>query len=261
MKRELRVRTAINRDRQRADDGMLFAYEMIKLVSCNCTGYVDLHRVDPVQKQIVAEQLAALLGRGLPGSAKTEDSRSQRCLKPASESPKGTRSGGMLDTLPTDASVAGRSFAFDPGVGSVELNALYQQVFDDFLVRSGVSTGTVKLNRLFAATQAMYGGYLVHCFQKPATDRPYYPFLLTEAGSVFVLSCTDPALKKQVQPVIESWMYHGLPLPSWAADRYGNDWRTCPFVPENGFGEIMASGVPGNAQPEEKGFEVVPNAI
>ena len=261
MKRELRVRTAINRDRQRADDGMLFAYEMIKPGKLNWHGYVDLHRVDPVQKQIVAEQLAALLGRGLPGIGKTKTHAASAVLSPHLNRRKAQdQEACWILCLQTPALLVD-PLRLHPGVGSVELNALYQQVFDDFLVRSGVSTGTVKLNRLFA-TQAMYGGYLVHRFQKPATDRPYYPFLLTEAGSVFVLSCTDPALKKQVQPVIESWMYHGLPLSSWAADRYGNDWRTCPFVPENGFGEIMASGVPETLNPKKtKGFEVVPNAI
>jgi hypothetical protein len=37
----------------------------------------------------------------------------------------------------------------------------------------------------------------------------------------------------------------GLPLPVWALAEYGQYnrelWETCPFVPENGYGEIAVN--------------------
>ena len=41
------------------------------------------------------------------------------------------------------------------------------------------------------------------------------------------------------------WMSGGLPLPKWALAEYGQYnralWENCPFVPENGYGEIAVN--------------------
>ena len=62
-------------------------------------------------------------------------------------------------------------------------------------------------------------------------DR-YEAFLVTTEGSIFELS--GPAA---LQADFERFACNGLPLPeSLPADR--RDWRHCPFVPENGYGEV-----------------------
>lgn len=93
----------------------------------------------------------------------------------------------------------------------------------------------------FFASQKMVGGYPVHRFKK----QNYYPLYLTNAGSVFVLTTTENT-KKAAEEKLKSWKQNGLPFAKWALDQYGSsqrrpDWRCCPFVPENGFGEITVN--------------------
>jgi len=94
--------------------------------------------------------------------------------------------------------------------------AYFQQVF---------GSGCTLFN--FFAMQKMLGGYLQ---RRRNANAGYYPYFLTTAGSVFVL---DGADCEKLQKTLAT----GLPLPSWAGA--GSEaWHTCPFVPENGFGEI-----------------------
>ena len=55
---------------------------------------------------------------------------------------------------------------------------------------------------------------------------------------MFVFDVTDQT-KADVK--VDNWLKHGLPLPDWAENLYGNNWQTCPFLPENGFGEIAVN--------------------
>ncbi len=46
---------------------------------------------------------------------------------------------------------------------------------------------------------------------------------------------------------IEKWSKTGLPLPKWANEKYrrddkaGNHWSNCPYIPQNGYGEIAVN--------------------
>jgi hypothetical protein len=87
----------------------------------------------------------------------------------------------------------------------------------------------------FFARQKMWGGYLVKQYT-PAD--PYYPYILTEAGSVFVLRAKeqerDTARKK-----LQELERNGLPHPEdIKREQTDTLWKHCPFVPENGYGEI-----------------------
>jgi len=101
-----------------------------------------------------------------------------------------------------------------------------------------ISGGTFELKRFFAA-QKLRGGYLGKRFR---INKKYYPFFLTNAGSVFVLKLKDPT---KAEKFGKTWQHCGLPTPDWAFERYGRssnerlDWQKCPFIPENGFGEII----------------------
>lgn len=74
----------------------------------------------------------------------------------------------------------------------------------------------------FFARQRLAGGYQGMRFRRD--HSVYEPFLLTEPGSVFVLS-GDAGGR------LASLVRSNLPLRD-----AGLDWKTCPFVPENGFG-------------------------
>jgi hypothetical protein len=101
-----------------------------------------------------------------------------------------------------------------------------------------ISEGSCKLIRFFAR-QKFAGGYQAqYSFQ--LHDR-YYPFILTEAGSVFVLKILDEAKAKSI---LRKYKQDGLRLPPDIAARIPDkaaQWKSCPFVPENGYGEIAVN--------------------
>jgi hypothetical protein len=72
----------------------------------------------------------------------------------------------------------------------------------------------------------------------------YRPWLLTEAGSIFVLQATDTADVEDIKTMLKLWQSQGLPLSLSTIEWYGlggdkqQHWQYTPFVPENGYGEI-----------------------
>jgi len=111
------------------------------------------------------------------------------------------------------------------------LKKLYRDYWDH------VFNGSVSMKNFFA-TQELQGGYLGMRFFK----NHYHPFYLTSQGSTFVFSISDVAdenEKSTINKIINKLTTKGLDLPTWAKKYYGeNPWQLCPFVPENGYGEI-----------------------
>ena len=90
--------------------------------------------------------------------------------------------------------------------------------------------------KTFFASQKLQGGYPGMRFMK---DH-YRPFYLTSAGTTFVFTMANEKGEK-VWDILKEQRRTGLKLPEWAvADEwYGKtSWKRCPFVPENGYGEI-----------------------
>ncbi|NTV47058.1 MAG: hypothetical protein HGB11_11175 [Chlorobiales bacterium] len=102
-----------------------------------------------------------------------------------------------------------------------------------------VTEGSCEMIRFFAR-QKFAGGYQAkNSFQ---LNDHYYPFVLTEAGSVFVLNIRD---SEKAEDDLQKFKLSGLPLPSDITELIKKRipdgieaWRACPFVPENGYGEI-----------------------
>lgn len=80
----------------------------------------------------------------------------------------------------------------------------------------------------FFAAQRLAGGYLAMRRRAYGPQR-YQPFVLTEPGSVFLL-------EGDVAGNLAHFARTGLPVPPLGGRQV--DWRSCPFVPENGFGAI-----------------------
>lgn len=102
-----------------------------------------------------------------------------------------------------------------------------------------ISDGLFTLKN-FYASQRLMGGYLFHRYEE---SSQYYPYFLTEAGSVFVLNA-NMDMKEEAEDLIRKWLSNGLPLPKWAINKYKSDkpiWDVFPFVPENGFGEVAVN--------------------
>lgn len=230
--RELRVRTAMSRATRRAKDEDLFAYEMVVPAGCHWLARIDLSQVPAgATRQAVEMQLRSILSHGLHSIGKTKvdaDVGVEAQIAPAYPSNASPIDGLWVVTLQTSALLCDPkelNELSDEG----ELFAAYEAAWH------GLSGGALKLVRYFAS-QSLAGGYLVRRFQP---SKPYNPFLLTDPGSVFVLEA--PAAASAAQSRIREWLHHGLPLPGWARQRYGDDWRTCPFLPADGFGEIAAN--------------------
>lgn len=248
--RELRVRTAISATTRRADERKLFAYELtapqieerdpsdpdrtgVKDVAW--VSSVDLSLVPFAKQAEVAAQLADLLAGGISYIGKTKARATlQLSARPQARSISADPSlpeNCWIVTLQTPALLCDPD-SLDQSSGAASLRQAYAAVWTD------LSDNSLRLVRYFAR-QALSGGAYQHSrFRQGAA---YEPFMITEAGSVFILESTgsgDPTQK------LSQWERHGLPLPEWVRRRYGANgdrwslWKTCPFLPENGFGEI-----------------------
>ncbi|RJQ59467.1 MAG: hypothetical protein C4530_09190 [Desulfobacteraceae bacterium] len=237
-----RTRTAIEPLTRRAMEEMLYTFQYICPVDDQGRGIYWLSNIflpegldDKESKQLQGE-LAFVLTRWLQTIGK-RNSRvetvevSVGVFVPAVEFPDRVRDGAMVITLQSDALI------LDPvTLRGNDRDALFE-AYRAFW--EGVSSGTCSLTRFFAS-QKLVGGYLGLRF---GSGGKYFPFLLTGAGSVFVLQAVDEKAAEH----LTAWLKKGLPTPAWAVDRYGGspsgglDWQKCPFTPENGFGEIAAN--------------------
>lgn len=116
-------------------------------------------------------------------------------------------SGAIAVTLETDAAMLGQSVDADAGY------AAYWEAL----------TGAKLID--YCAEDSLKGGWQGMRYR--ADPEAYAPFLVTKAGSVFLL---QGANEKKLQALVR----FGLPGPE------GTDWQTCPFQPENGYGQIRA---------------------
>jgi hypothetical protein len=85
----------------------------------------------------------------------------------------------------------------------------------------------------FYAAQRLAGGYLAHRRRLYGRAR-YFPFLLTEPGSIFEIETDD-------RRRLESLWRFGLPPAElqYQGAMLKLDWSNCPYLPENGYGRIF----------------------
>ena len=199
---------------------------------------------DPNERKQAALQFSKAIQLYLDGlgreSRQVELSVLEGYAIPAMESKDWNQGDLVLLTLQSDA------LMLDPqAVRTLEpwqdLYDLYAKFWEEISGQSK-STPCMKLVDFFAH-QSFKGGYLYHRYlgaaerkQKPNQYRPYY---LTKAGSLFKLQITDT---QKARECLTRWAQRGLDLPEWAKQEYGQYeralWQNCPFVRENGYGEV-----------------------
>lgn len=237
---ELRVRTAIDSEHLRAKESQLFAYEQVIPDNTTWLANIDFSRVDKTQQAAVKKQLISLLNEGIIGLGKTKTPASiligEKPATPNIESdttphPQNT----WIITLQTDALLGSPEKL--RGANQQALQEMYEQTITD------LSSGSLKLQRYFARQSLSGGEHQRHRYQKSL--KLYTPWVLTEAGSVFVVTATqDPAT---AQATIEKWLQHGLPLSTETCRYYGIDsdenkqWQQTPYIQQNGYGEIAVN--------------------
>jgi hypothetical protein len=259
VRRELRVRTKIDTERRKAQDEQLFAYDMVVPGNTVWNGRIDLSQIpDAIERKEVERQLRDVLSQGLFGLGKTKCRAEVRfhpqgTVPPVYASNPSPRDGSWIVTLQTPALLCDPS-RLDESSGHEELCAAYSETWRQ------ISGDSLQLVRFFAR-QSLAGGFYLHRRFQPG--KAYNPFLLTEAGSVFVLRPKAGQAVK-AQQCIDQSLAHGLSFPDWAIERYrrnglpGDHWKNCPYLSANGYGEIAVNlDLHWDSQPREGECHVV----
>jgi hypothetical protein len=229
LKRELRVRTAIDTDKRRAKDEELFAYEMIVPGDTTWHAQLDLSDIPAEDRAGTLAEWQDLLQYGLTGLGKSKtytlvECRAGGTVKPRLPSNPALKDGLWIVTLQTPALLRAPPETHSAGA----LLDAYRRAWAD------LSKNTLELSHFYASQSLAGGFYLWRRFQP---DKPYQPYLLTDAGSVFVLKAKTAEAGQRIQ----TWLARGLPLPTWAKQEYGDNWNTCPYPRQAGYGEIAVN--------------------
>lgn len=243
-----RTRSKHDRRKRRAEDEKLFSHELIVP-----DGYVWKTRIllPSGAAASTAQQLADILSGGLHFIGKTKATATVRLSPSAWAADEGLMKGRIQPfdlaaqsrhPVPRDARKVWTVMLQSPALildprplqmrsDGQSLRGAYEAAW------RGFSNGALELCWYYAS-HAMAGGNYLHQRFKGGQQR-YAPYLLTEAGSVFVFAPSE-GKDAPAREVLARWSRDGLELPSWLHEHEGGraDWRTCPYVPQNGFGEV-----------------------
>ena len=251
---ELRVRTQIDSNARSAEKEKLFAYRMaaaralvaenradvieIKLKSYEWLTAISFDRITETEaRKRVKEQLGNLITMGgIPGVGKlktyctAERVQVQPFAASLQRDEKPTVSKWII-SLQTPALLCDVA-AIQSGFSNA--HDAYKSYWAD------VSDQKLTLERHFADQHLVGGEYQWRRF---SAETPYRPFVLTDAGAVFVLRAGENVNLSKIEEKIAEWQRGGLPVAKSVREMFGlvgdsTDWSKCPYVPENGYGEI-----------------------
>jgi len=251
---ELRVRTKIDSGARSAEKEKLFAYRMaasralvaengpkgteIKLKSFEWLTAISFDPdADAEVSKRVKEQLGMLITKyGIPGVGKLKTFCTVKWVQvvpreasqPKDKKPDPRK---WVITLQTPALLYDVD-AIQPGFS--DSHDTYESYWAE------VSGQMLRLGKHFARQYLVGGEYQWKHFSAGAKYRPY---VLTDAGAVFVLHAADDASLGKIEEKIADWQRNGLPVAKSACKEFGltsnhTDWSKCPYIPENGYGEI-----------------------
>lgn len=151
--------------------------------------------------------------------------------------------GRVLITLQTDTIMLNPQEVsrLSPGDDLLKLYAAFWQE----MCGGQATSACLKLDD-FYAHQTFKGGYLYHRYlgaaERQTKPKNYHPYYLTCAGSVFIFRVIN---EQEARRYLKKWLSSGLDLPAWAVKEYSQYqkplWQNCPFVPQNGYGEITVN--------------------
>ena len=279
--RELRTRTAIDAESRRAKAEQLFSLESVQpfgrrggeraKVVWRAAVFFDAIEPESLRRRC-REQLATLLGGGLRGLGKTKASVGvttaplvDDTLGSLPDSSSNTlvavlqSDALMLDSYPDSDPISLNHLAARDASLRSAYEASWREALDD-------TDGKVSLERCFVR-DALRGGKFRQA-RAGQVEGGYYPDLLTLAGSTFVFRIDGDASDiARVHDKLAKLRRRGLPLPKSVVQRLSSGtesnttpaslpephelWRRCPWLPENGYGEVRFSEVP-----EEEGTPV-----
>jgi len=225
---ELRVRTAIDSKLRKTDEGALFAWQMLDPTDFQWVGQVETSRISDAARA----QLRDLLSFGVEPIGKTKALGTVDLFEP--------RRAGARAYPTYTVTLETPCLLIDPGnslTSAEDLQAEYGRVWRE------LSDGSLRLigNKYFQRCSLAGGEYYWRRFSRQRGK--YWPYLLTDAGSTFRLQ-VEAGKEAQAGEYLGRWLTHGLPISPWVLRFYGippdlkNMWQHCPYLPENGYGEI-----------------------
>ena len=237
LKWELRVRTGIDSALRKAEDKQLFAWRMLAPYGFQWIARVETARISEAARR----QLEQLLRFWVEPLGKT---KALAEVTPTAAAPEAAGSPPYVLTLQTPAILIdpGRRLAPGGNIGSAreeDLEGEFQEVWGE------LSNGSLRMVRYFQRCSLAGGQYFQRRFV--GTEARYKPYLLSSEGSTFLL---EPAAGKEneARACLDGWLRTGLPLSRSVRRFYGIpddpkvQWRRCPYLPENGYGEITVNG-------------------
>ncbi|ESQ08045.1 MAG: hypothetical protein N838_14930 [Thiohalocapsa sp. PB-PSB1] len=251
LSREIAVQTRIHPKQGTAEEGNLFATEAVCPHAHLWRAHIDISQVPLADRPDVLDQLAQVFADPLTHIGKTK-AQAVVELSPTPDSlavkegdpqtGKLLRDGIAIVCLQSDALLLPDFSGLTGTGGSARLQALYAGAWEQ------LSAGALALDgQRYFARQALVGGnYLHHRFSP--LGRPYNPWLITLAGSVFVLKPTqnDPQGENLAENVLQSWRQTGLAQvyadsEDAATRRTREHWKHNPYLRQNGYGAVAVN--------------------
>ena len=238
---ELRLHTAIEPGARRARDEHLFAHQLVHSESSDGTtniqflGRISLGPDIPAADQAkIWDELESLFEMAVFRIGKTK-ARARFQLSDLTPDPQRVssttpHSNRWVIVLQSPTLILDPRQVHDEWSKGLDNSAiLYAEYF------ATESSSSLKLVNHFR-DESLHGGFLSY----RSNPHDYCPFLVTEAGSVFVLEA-EPGKETTAQKTVQSWLGRGLPLPAWAIRKHGTGFSTNPFLPSDGCGEIVVN--------------------
>lgn len=234
----LRVRTAIDSETLAAAESQLFAYDQVLHEHPNASQKnawqphiwrtrIDISALTEAAQKSVREKLIRVLQTGLVGLGKTKAH-----VTVASATTAASPSLALAENQQIILTVQTAALLTEPGklterASAVDLRAAYAATF------AALSNNGFALSHFYARQSLRGGRYQSQRFKHGGAPN-YAPWLITNAGSVFVLKVTNAA---EAAKALSEWLQRGLPVPAEWGEHYTH-WKTNPYLPQNGFGEI-----------------------
>jgi hypothetical protein len=254
---DLRIRTAIDERFRSAKANRLFAIECRVTSDHLWVGEVDLADVPAEERAAVVQELDRHLKHGLVGLGRVgSDARVHLMSAAVIQAPETDEDGRVTLVLQSSALLR------DPAALG-DVTDAYRTSFAQLAPGCGLQLGAIFVRERLSGADFMATRF----FDK---RRPYRPYLLTDAGSTFVFH-VDPGLRKTALEMVADWERRGLDIPAATLAAYDLQnvdplWRVCPFVRQNGYGEVASrTRLAENADPPRPlhgfGIEELPPEI
>lgn len=220
--RQLRIRTQIDEHRRAAATNRLFGIEYTRNDEHDFVAQIELP--DGADWAALTNGLRTVLENGLAGIGRG-GAHADISLTSTASPRQVPPSDRVVMVLQTSALLR------SPDTTGLSLRDDYENALREI----GLPDGWV-VKAVFAEEQLAGGGFIRNRLKSPSN---YAPWLLTKPGAVFVLKRENGS-----ERLPEAWNSGGLDVPASVLRFHGLEgeeklYRFCPYLPENGYGEII----------------------